>query len=75
MKKLGVASNLPEHFRIFGCMAHVHIPNVRRTKLDAKSIPCVLLGLSEKSKAYKLYDPVEKKIVLSRDVVFDEEKS
>jgi len=56
-------------------MAHVHIPNVRRTKLDAKSIPCVLLGLSEKSKAYKLYDPVEKKIVLSRDVVFDEEKS
>jgi hypothetical protein len=64
-----------EHFRIFGCMAHVHIPNVRRTKLDAKSIPCVLLGLSEESKAYRLYDPIEKKIVISRDVVFEEEKS
>jgi hypothetical protein len=35
----------------------------------------VLLGLSEESKAYRLYDLVEKKIVISRDVVFDEEKS
>jgi hypothetical protein len=35
----------------------------------------VLLGLSEESKAYRLYDPIEKKILISRDVVFDEEKS
>ena len=64
-----------EHFRVFGCVAHVHIPNVRRTKLDAKSFTCVLLGLSEESKAYRLYDLVAKKIVISRDVVFEEDKS
>ena len=64
-----------EHFRVFGCVAHVHIPDVRRTKLDAKSFTCVLLGVSEKSKAYRLYDPVAKKVVISRDVVFDEDKS
>lgn len=32
------------------------------------------LGVSEKSKAYKLYNPITKKIVISHDVNFDEEK-
>ncbi|CAL9005605.1 unnamed protein product, partial [Prunus brigantina] len=45
------------------------------TKLDAKSFTCVLLGVSEESKAYRLYDPVAKKVVISRDVVFEEDKS
>ncbi|PNX66111.1 copia-type polyprotein, partial [Trifolium pratense] len=35
---------------------------------------CVLLGLSEESKAYKLYDPENGKIIISRDVVFEENK-
>nr|GFC49077.1 putative RNA-directed DNA polymerase [Tanacetum cinerariifolium] len=30
---------------------------------------------SEESKAYRLYDPVSNKIIVSRDVVFDEEAS
>lgn len=34
-----------EHFRVFGCVAQVHIPDVKRTKLDAKSSLCVLLGI------------------------------
>lgn len=52
---------------------HVHVPDVRRRKLDAKSIACVLLGVSEESKAYRLYDPVARKIVVSRDIVFEED--
>jgi transposase InsO family protein len=60
------------HFRVFGCLAYAHIPDNHRKKLDSKSIKCVHLGLSEESKAYKLYDPIEKKIIISRDVVFDE---
>lgn len=59
-------------FRIFGCVAHVHVPDVQRKKLDNKSIKCVLLGISEESKAYRLYDPVSKRIIVSRDVVFSE---
>lgn len=43
-----------------------------RTKLDEKSLRCFLLGISEESKAYKLYDPISQQIVVSRDVVFDE---
>jgi hypothetical protein len=63
------------HFRVFGCLAHVHVPDAHRKKLDGKSIKCILLGVSEESKAYKLYDPVEKKIIVSRDVVFEESRS
>ncbi|KAK2451463.1 putative mitochondrial protein [Trifolium repens] len=63
------------HFRVFGCLAHVHVPDVHRKKLDGKSIKYVLLGVSEESKAYKLYEPVGKKIIVSRDVIFEESKS
>lgn len=59
-------------FKIFGCVAHVHVPDVQRKKLDSKSIKCVLLGVSDESKAYRLYDPIARKILVSRDVVFSE---
>jgi transposase InsO family protein len=62
------------HFRVFGCLAHVHVHDVHRKKLDSKSITCVNLGVSEESKAYKIYDPVNDKVFISRDVVFDESK-
>ena len=35
---------------------------------------CIFLGLSEESKAYKLYDPIKRKIIVSRDVSFEESK-
>jgi transposase InsO family protein len=63
-----------EHFRVFGCISYAHIPDARRTKLTSKSLLCVLLGVSEESKAYRLYDPTSKRIVVSRDVIFEEEK-
>jgi hypothetical protein len=53
-------------------LTYAHVPNNHRKTLDNKSIKCVHLGLSEEFKAYKLYDPIEKKIIISRDVVFDE---
>lgn len=34
----------------------------------------ILVGYSESSKAYKLYNLVTKKVVVSRDVIFDESK-
>ena len=58
-----------DQFRAFGSIAHVHIHDSLRKKLDNKSIKCVLLGTSAESKAYKLYDPINKKIIISRDIV------
>jgi len=64
-----------DYFRTFGCIAHVHIPDQKRSKLDDKSHPCILLGVSDESKAYKLFDPVTGCVIVSRDVVFEEDKS
>ena len=64
-----------DYFRIFGCVAHTHVPDQKRHKLDDKSLKCVLLGVSDESKAYKLFDPISKKVIGSRDVVFEEDKS
>ena len=62
-----------DHFRIFGCICYARIPDQRRTKIDDKGEKCIFLGVSNCSKAYKLYNPITKKIVINRDVIFDEE--
>ena len=62
-----------EHFRVFGCISHVHVPDNKRVKLDAKSLKCIFLGVSEESKAYRPFDPISRKIIISRDVVFEED--
>ncbi|KAJ6423528.1 hypothetical protein OIU84_024484 [Salix udensis] len=64
-----------QYFRVFGCISHVHVPAATRNKLDNRSVKCVLLGVSDESKAYRLYNPATNKIIVSRDVRFDEDKS
>jgi hypothetical protein len=61
-----------KHFRVFGCVAYTHIPDAQRKKLDDKSMKCIFLGVSEESKAYRLYNPANKKIIISKDVIFAE---
>ena len=36
---------LVEYFRVFSCIGHVHIPDVKRIKLDSRSSKYVLLGV------------------------------
>ena len=64
-----------DHFWVFGCISHVHILDSKRIKLDDKSVRCVLLEVSEESKAYRLYNLVFWKIIVNRDVKFKEENS
>ena len=63
-----------DYFRVFGCLAHVHVIDQKRRKLDDKSLQCVLLGVSHESKAYQLFDPATRRIIVSRDVSFEEDK-
>ena len=63
------------HLRIFGSIAFAHILDELRKKLDKKSERCIFTCYSEQHKAYKLYNPVTKKVVVSRDVKFIEDKS
>ncbi|XP_073121665.1 uncharacterized protein [Henckelia pumila] len=46
-----------------------------QTKLDDKAEKCIFIGYSERTKAYKFYNPKTKKFVISRDVRFDEKDS
>ncbi|KAL6314361.1 hypothetical protein AAG906_021191 [Vitis piasezkii] len=62
-----------DHLRVFGCKAFVHIPKDERSKLDAKTRPCVFIGYGQDELGYRFYDPVQKKLVRSRDVVFMED--
>ncbi|KAG8484888.1 hypothetical protein CXB51_021392 [Gossypium anomalum] len=55
--------------KIFGCPAYVHVDN---GKLEPRSIKCVFLGYKAGVKGYKLWCPENRKVVISRDVVFDE---
>ena len=63
------------HLRIFGCVAYSQVPKPNRKKLDDSGEKYIFLGYSKESKAYKLYNPLTKKLVVSRDVIFDEDKA
>ncbi|KAK2984915.1 hypothetical protein RJ640_001268 [Escallonia rubra] len=63
------------HLKVFGSIAYVHVPDQQRKKLDDKSEKFIFIGYSQESKGYKLYNPVDKKMKVSRDVTFDEKSS
>jgi hypothetical protein len=64
-----------EHIRIFGCSTFSHVPSERRTKLDPTAQQGILVGYSEVSKAYRIYIPPLRKVVVSRDVRFEEDRA
>ena len=59
------------HCRVFGCDAWYHIPKKLRKKLSFKGKRGIFVGYASNQKAYKLWNPVERKEVISRTVLFD----
>jgi len=64
-----------EHLRVFGCIGYAKIEGPHLRKLDDRSKMLVYLGTEPGSKAYRLLDPTNRKIIVSRDVYFDENMS
>ncbi|KAL0328141.1 UNVERIFIED_CONTAM: Retrovirus-related Pol polyprotein from transposon TNT 1-94 [Sesamum calycinum] len=62
-----------DHLRIFCCSAYVHIPSDERSKLNPKSKQCIFLRYKKGFKDYKFWDSVVRKMVISRDAVFNEQ--
>jgi hypothetical protein len=60
------------HLRVFNCIAYVHVPNEKRSKLDLKAEKCIFIGYSLEQKGYRCFNPSTQKLQVSRDVVFDE---
>ena len=63
-----------DHLRVFRCIAYTKIDGKLLKKLDDRARMLVHLGTEPGSKAYRLLDPQTRKIVVSRDVVFDESR-
>ena len=60
------------HLRVFGCVCYAKNEAPHLRKLDDRSRELVHLGIDPGSKAYRLYDPTNRRIVVSRDVIFIE---
>ena len=58
--------------RTFDCIGDVRKTKPNLTKLEDKSTPMVFLGYVEGTKAYRLYDPCGNKVLVSRNIMFDE---
>jgi hypothetical protein len=60
------------HMKVFGCITYAHVPKEKRRKLDDKIVKCIFIGYSIEKISYMLFDPQAKKVIISKDVVFDE---
>jgi hypothetical protein len=63
------------HFRIFGCLTYSHVPSQKRTKLEPTTKKGIFVGYSETSKTFRIYIPSLRKIVVRRDVRFEEDRA
>jgi transposase InsO family protein len=60
------------HLRTFRCVVYVKKVGPGLTKLADRSTKMVFVGYEAGTKGYRVYDPVAKKLHISRDVIFEE---
>jgi hypothetical protein len=63
------------HLRVFGCVAYAKIPDARMNKLNDKSEKCIFVGYGDRRMGYKLYNLITNKVIMSKDVIFEEDKT
>jgi hypothetical protein len=61
------------HLCVFGCPVYIHILDEKGTKLKPSGLKGIFVGYSETSKAYRVYIPSQRKVIVSRYVKFDKD--
>ena len=61
------------HLRTVGSTAFAHIPDEKRR--NPKATEGIMVGYGDSSRVYKIWDPVTRKVITSKYVVFDEKCS
>lgn len=61
-----------KHLKVFSCVSYAQIPNEKRYNLDETSEKWIFVGYSSLSKGYRLYNLKTNKVIIKRDVFFDE---
>ena len=60
--------------KVFGCLVYFKNTDTKGDKFEEKGKPGVFLGYPPRTKGYKIFDLETRKIIVSRDVNFHEEK-
>ena len=68
---IGEAPDL-SHLPVFGCKCWFVIPKTKITELDPRSAEGLMMGYSTQTKGYKIWNTETSRLVVSRDVTFDE---
>lgn len=55
-----------------GCICYVHVDKSQRSKLDPKSLKCIILGYAPSQKDYKCYYPSTRHRFVFLDITFHE---
>ena len=59
------------HLKVFCCVSYVHIDSDAHSKLDAKSKICFFIGYDDEKFGYRFWDEQNRKIIRSRNVIFN----
>ncbi|XP_038904504.1 uncharacterized protein LOC120090876 [Benincasa hispida] len=60
-----------ENLRVFGCVGYIH---QSQGKLKSRTVKCMFVGFSEGVKGFKMWNPIEKRFIVSKDVTFREKE-
>jgi len=61
-----------DHIRVFGCLCFMTTTKQGRDKLQDRALPCVFMGYPHGKKGYKVMTLYDRRLYISRDVVFYE---
>lgn len=67
-----VALSVCPHLRVWGSKCYALVPSELRDKLGDRALVCMLLGYSDRSKAYIVMELRTRRVIVSPQVVFDE---
>ena len=62
------------HLRVFGSLCYTHLRSRDKDKFGSRSRKCIFVGYPFGQKGWKVYDVDKKEFLISRDVVFYEDK-
>ncbi|HEX3642288.1 MAG TPA: hypothetical protein VHV10_13435, partial [Ktedonobacteraceae bacterium] len=60
------------YFRVFGCVAYVHVQKKDRKAFQSHSKRCIFVGYPPDYPGWEFYHPESRRFIISTDAIFDE---